>query len=318
MTPLLLHWCVLQAVCSCNACRADLSRRLLRPGGIEHPHHALDNLWPAYSDSLVELSIVIHATDATRCIAAVNQLKSLTSLDVSVHPRSYRGDELADEIFFSDIEPSSHVLDFPGLKSLSLTSLRVKDVTLVCPSLRSLTVTRCSINGRLSLQAPLEHLCCTGCTTLGIHEAFPVSNLLGLTCLQCDVSCWLSQDDLYSILPRMSKLRVLDLAFRKSGVPWHLPASVQTIEYYLTRSGERRSQWNSEDFRYILQACQLPELQSITLVNWYKFNSDNMAALKHITEEVGGKVSVKAEMMGEDFMKPWNADMDESFCRSFL
>ncbi|CAL5220000.1 g1942 [Coccomyxa viridis] len=143
----------------------DLSRRLLRPGGIEHPHHALDNLWPAHSDSLVELSIVIHATDATRCIAAVNQLKSLTSLDVSVHPRSYRGDELADEIFFSDIEPSSH---------------------------------------------------------------------------------------------------------------------------------------------------------SITLVNWYKFNSDNMAALKHITEEVGGKVSVKAEMMGEDFMKPWNADMDESFCRSFL
>ena len=264
----------------------------------------------------MKLSIVIYATDATMAIAAANQLKTLTSLDISVHPRSYRDDGLADDIFFSDIEPQSHTFDFPELETLILTSLRVTDVTLACPRLCSLTLTRCNIHGQLSLQAPLEHLCCEGCTTLGIHEAFPVSNLLGLTCLQIHMPCCMSRDELYGILPCMSKLKALDILFRESGLPWPLPASLQAIRYYFAALSD--VQWDSEDFEHILQACQLPELQSISLVNWHKFKSTEMAALKQLTEKGGDKLSVEAEMMGRNFMKPWNADMDEAFCRSFL
>ena len=262
----------------------------------------------------MKLAIVIYATDAAMAIAAANQLKTLTSLDISVHPWSYWDDGLADEVYFSDIEPRPHTFDFPGLKTLSLTSLRVTDVTLACPRLRSLTLNCCSIDGRLSLQAPLEHLCCEGCSTLSIHEAFPVGNLLGLTCLQIHMPDCMSQDELYSILPRMSKLRALDIIFHKSGLPWPLPASLKAIRYYFAPLSIVR--WESEDFQHILQACQLPELQSISLVNWYK--SNELAALKQLTDEGGDKLSVDSEKMGKSFREPWNADMDEAFCRTFL
>lgn len=307
-------------ICLSHAWCADLSRRLLGPGGIEDPPRGLDNLWATCSSSFVELSIVIYASDTNVCIAAANQLKALNSLDICVHPRSYlpEDDGLPDQIYFSEIESRSYIIDLPGLKSLSLTSLDVIDVTLVCPSLRSLTLTRCDIRGRLSLQASLEHVCCEGCSTFGIHEGFPVSNLLGLTCLQIHMPCCMNRDELYSILPRMSKLRALDMLFRESGLPWPLPASLKAIRYYFAAFCGVQSRWESEDFQRISHACQLPELQSISLVNWHKFKPDELLALQQITEEGGGKLSVKYVMMGEDFSKPWNAYMDEPFCRSFL
>ena len=155
--------------------------------------------WAALSDSLTELSLAITPPDEQRLMALLPQLKNLTSL--KVHRVLHDNGEV----------PESFVIDHSGLRSLHMSSFKVKDLTLECPGLSSLTMDCCFVHGHLLLLAPLEDFSCGPTFVPCVREGFVVSNFLGLTRLRCLLGEWDSLQMLYELLPRMSRLKALSL-----------------------------------------------------------------------------------------------------------
>ena len=251
-----------------------------------HGHRVQDEFWEVLSESLVELSVVVHARylvkqddSAARWISVFNKLTNLTSLKVGGSPWSN----------------ANCVLDLPRLKSLHISHFSTSELTLICPGLRSLILERCTIRGHLSLKAPLEHLACKGDIKLCVHEAFPCSNFLGLRSLRCHL--WgarsqLNPDEINGILPEMSMLRTLDLVFNNGGLPPHLPASLQSLNYYLERY------WGPNDLERFADTCRLPHLLSINLIHWNKWKPDDQLALQEMSAEGKGKRKSKGKGKG--------------------
>ena len=242
-----------------NAVCADVSPMLLNLSTIDDNTYLFgrvhDGFWDALSESLVKLSIEMHAPYvfrqddiARRWMSVFNKLTDLTSLKV------------CGSIWYD----TTCVLDLPRLKNLHISQLSTSKLTLKCPVLRSLTLQRCTITGPFSLDAPLEHLACEGNVNICVHEAFPPSNFLGLKSLRLHL--WreryqLIPDQINGFLPYMSMLRTVDLVFNKGSLPLQLPASLQSLSYYLERY------WGPGDLERFADTCRLPHLQSINLVH---------------------------------------------------
>ena len=178
------------------------------------------------------------------------QLTNLTSLRIDM-VRDSDGD--IDEV------AASYTVSLPGLKSLHAAQIKAIDLTLLCPGLRSLTMEDSSISGNLSLPAFLEELSIRG--RLQMDRAFPVSSLLGLTSLLCDVPRGMTQELLFGALPSMTALRNLDLILMNGQLPSLLPGSLRAIKYILM-SGDKVS---PRELQHFAGACQLPELQELML-----------------------------------------------------
>ena len=237
----------------------------------------------------MELSITtdpLHArprSPISRWMPVFNKLTNLTSLKFSLKngASSWYG---------------NCALDLPRLESLHICKLGMSDLTLRCPGLRSIMLERCSVKGRLSLEAPLEHLACKGDITLCVHEGFPRSNFVGLRSLRChlwDARSQLIPDEINGILPSMSMLRTLDLVFNRGGLPPHLPASLQSLSYYLERY------WGPNDLERFVDTCRLPHLQSINLIHWNKWRPDDQIVLQELTAEGKGKGKRKGKGKGK-------------------
>ncbi len=250
-------------------------------------HHVHDEYWDALSESLVDLSIGLQGRYfgwqnalTRRWMLVLDKLTNLTSLKVC------------------GWHHTACALDLPRLKSLHISHFDTSDLTLNCPGMCSLALERWTIRGHLSLEAPLEHLACKGDINIYVHEAFPRSNFLGLTSLRCHL--WNARSQLIpnvinGILPLMSMLQILDLVFRKGGLPLHLPASLHSISYYLERH------WRPNDLQRFADTCRLPHLHSIKLVHWKEWKPDDQLALQDITAQGKGKISVIMKKKGETF-----------------
>ena len=204
------------------------------------------------SHSLTELAIIMDAYDEHMWIPVLRQLSNLTSLKLGTPtlPRVQR----------------SYVIDLPGLRHLHICHFKVQDLTLKCPGLRSLTVVNSSFRGKLSLEAPLEEVFYKGKEGLPVHEGFPLDNLLGVTRLHVTWSSfnsgWL--DDIYGILPLMSRLKTLSIVSQPGILPPKLPDSLWTatlvLDYNFYASTE------DLEVKHFADACELPQLKSLSLL----------------------------------------------------
>lgn len=231
---------------------------------------------------------------------ASKELTKLTCLKIHV-----KGSYQHTAVGFA-IPITSHALQLQGLKSLHLTCFKVIDLRLDCPGLRSLTLhfctfpdlmlncfglrslilKYCDFQGNLSLQAPLEHTFCKGDVRFCRHEAFPRSNIYGLMQLKCHLWCMRTPNELLGVLHCMSRLRTLDLIIRKDDLPLWLPAGLQAITYITSETGD----WDPRCVQHFVSACQLPELQSLTLVDWKPCLQNVLMLLKKVAEERGVKI----------------------------
>ncbi len=149
-----------------------------------------------------------------------------------------------------------------------------------------LTMEDSRISGSLSLLASLEELCIRG--HLLMDGAFPVSSLLGLTSLLCDVRSSVTQELLYGALPTMTALRNLDLILLDGQLPALLPGSLRAIRYILM-SGDKVS---PRDLQHFAGACQLPEVQSVCLYNYFKWSPGDLQLLKNLDVKSSAKILV--------------------------
>ncbi len=104
-----------------------------------------------------------------------------------------------------------------------------------------------------------------------MHEAFPPSNFLGLKSLRLHLwreTYQLIPDQINGLLRYMSMLRTVELVFNRGGLPLQLPASLQSLSYYLERY------WGPGDLERFADTCRLPHLQSINLV--HRINGSRM------------------------------------------
>ena len=257
--------------------------------------------WAGLSNSLTELSITVgveyeygHQQTYPRADTFIRtdmltQLKNLTSLKIQGYRccvnRYYR------------IQHYSYGMDLPGLRNLHMADFAACDMKLNCPNLRSLTLEHCwFFRGRLSLQAPLEELSWTGLSNLEVHEAFPLSNLLGLTYCQCQFIGADDQERFYAILPQMSMLKTLDFVLYSDALPPRLPASLQNIRY-LTLN------WDSRNLERIEDTCQLPALQSISLLNSGRWLPNVLSSLKDVQQASKAKVILEDRRAYELFTR---------------
>ncbi len=168
--------------------------------------------------------------------------------------------------------------------------------------MRRLTLEHCWIQGQLSLQAPLEDLSWTGLSDLHVHEAFPLSNLLGLTYCQCHFIGEEYQDHLkasdafYDHLPLMSNWKAFDFVPYMGALPPRLPASLQNIRYII-----RAIKWDSRNLERIADTCQLRALQSISLLNCEKWDPSVKSLLKKVKEASKAKVILEEDWVCEEF-----------------
>ncbi len=221
----------------------------------------------------------------------LTQLSKLTSLCICLDPDMKNSNG-------SDIQEvdASYVMDLPGLRSLHMTSIGAKDLVLLCPELRSLTMDYPSIKGNLSLPASLEDLSMRGLSGPPMNEPYQASNLLGLTSLLCHASGPMEQDQLYAMLPLMSALKTFVLITLNEKLPPLLPASLQALSYIL----ESDASLSSEELQHVAAACQLPELQSLNLYKCLSWKPRELCALQNIQMESKAKVILKEKWVDED------------------
>ena len=265
----------------------------------KHASLEQDSYWATMSESLVELSFRLAVSDELVHMSVLTQLTKLTRLEIcGVWPMYH--EELR--------ESPSYELNLPALESLHMAK-RVTDLKLNCPRLRSLTLDYCLVFGTLSLQAPLEELSCRAFYGPGVHEGFPLSNLLGVTSLHyhCkNQSSWFRQingmslNGLYSILPKMSKLRILELIISDGGLPESLPASLLKIRYWL-------GDCSGLDWDKVLKSfednCKLPELQCISLARQLRWEPEARSKLQEIRDNSKAQVILKENMIWDQSFK---------------
>ena len=242
----------------------------------------------------MELSLDIDWQTPIR-MAVLTQLRNLSSLKMC-HTFSHN---------HGQGEPLSYVLDHPGLKSLRVAHFEVNRLELHCPRLRNLTVYCChcfEVPGSLSLQAPLDKLFWSGYRGPTMHVGFPTSNVFGLSHLHIGLFGQSSRDILLKTLPLMFKLKTLDL-FIHSGHHGEfpdseeLPASLQAIRYVIMKhslSLRRRGQ-------SLAKICQLPNLQSMTLLRWGRWDAEEQSMLKRVKEQSKAQLILKENIAAKDY-----------------
>ena len=270
------------------ACAADLAVKLLR---VSTKHRRIqDKFWPAISKTLTELIVILDAAREALRLDLLSQLSNLTSLKIG------SGKWLGER-------PRPYVLSIFSLKSLYARCLSATELTLACPELRSPTLEECRIRGSLSLPASLEDFRLRGASTPHMQEAFPVSSLLGLTSLHCSLPDSMKPDLLYNILPSMSALRTLDLVLDHGWlpVPWILgqlppllPASLLAVRYFVTSPNGL----GPVDLQRLSDACQLPELQSLSLHNCAGWDPQMWRSLEKVGQGSNVKVIVGMDCPG--------------------
>lgn len=135
-----------------------------------------------------------------------------------------------------------------------------------------------------------------------MHEAFPLSNLLGLTYCQCHFIGEEYQDHLkasdafYDHLPLMSNWKAFDFVPYMGALPPRLPASLQNIRYII-----RAIKWDSRNLERIADTCQLRALQSISLLNCEKWDPSVKSLLKKVKEASKAKVILEEDWVCEEF-----------------
>ena len=179
-----------------------------------------------------------------------------------------------------------------------MTNFITKDLTLDCPRLRSLTLEHGCVHGRLSLQASLENYAFINETCLDVHEAFPLSNLLGLTRLHCQLPGKMSQETFFGILPTMSALKTLDLFSWDHRLPPRIPAGLQAFKYVLPL--RHQPSLCQEELQHFADACQSPEVHNAHLLKYWKWKQDEISALERIKEESKAKVFLADNLMEYD------------------
>ena len=252
-------------------CCADVTCRLLRLTPVEHASRFQQKYWAGLSDNLTELSLNMDGPVEPIKMGLLTQLTNLTSL------RMYNNVCHRRKLSVQH----SYVIEVPRLKRLYISDVNVTNLTINCPALHTLDMSCCKVWGRLLLQAPLENFSCRGYRLC--HVIFPLSSFFGLTRLRMDHPCTMeqdiqlgrppflphldtsgkSEDRFYGILPLLSNLRILDLIIDGSGLPPHLPTGLESIKYVLRSGGT----WSFGDCESLASACQLPELQSITVLS---------------------------------------------------
>ena len=281
-------------MCPC----ADLAAKLL---WLSPTHQRFqDEFWPALSERLTELCVDIPDDHKAMRTDVLTQLTSLTFLKIRVNDGATRdtGVEVA----------ASYTLSLPGLTSLHLSSITTEDLVLLCPRLRSLTLDYPSVRGCLSLPASLEELSIRGFTAPPMHKT-SMSGLRGLTSLLCNVPGGMTQSFLFGILPSMSALRSLDLVLSDGQVPPRLPGTLRAIRYYLVdvTYPTPTVPLSSRELQHFAGACQLPELQSMSLCNRYIWTADEKQALNKIQAE--SSVTVSVEENREDNMRVYPGNL---------
>ena len=238
------------------------------------------NFWAALSENLTELSVIMHPADQPVRVADLTQLTQLTSLKLSL-PMTAAVRTISDR------------LNLPGLRSLHLAYVRAKDLVLDCPRLRSLTMEYCYIQRHISLQASLENFLFRELSGFQIHDACPLSNLLGLTRLHC-------QKRFFDILPFLSGLRTLEVSSDDGYLPPYLPSSLWTIKYFVRCTWSYQSSWCSRELQHLEMACQLPELQSLALWHMYEWIPQVGDAVQKLKGESKAKVTIQQDAIGEE------------------
>ena len=265
----------------CAAVAANLFRLVLVP----YYQCIQDDIWGPLSERLTELCVTLapHEDQPMR-MDVLTQLTNLVSLKICI------GRFIDDEV------TASYALSHPGLKSLYMRGINVRNLELRCPRLRSLVMDYAYIEGVLSFPASLEDLSIRGISSSPIHEPFPVSKLLGLTSLLCHVPLSIDRDALYAALPSMAVLRKLDIISYFGQLPPLLPPSLRAIRYFLT--GEYPL--SSQELQHFAKACQLPELQSMGLYNFGTWKPSEISTLQKIQQESKVSIIVKENWDDED------------------
>ncbi len=275
-----------------NRAFAELATRLLRSS--TRLQHIQEDFWSALSENLTELYFIMdpHPYKPMR-LDVLTQLTNLTSLKFNMI------EGMSDvEWDAAAYEPAtSFVLSLPRLKSLHMRQIQADNLTLLCPELRSLTIDGLRLKGDLSLPASLEDLSIDSSWhyTFKLHEAAAVIALRGLTSLLCHVPEGVKQAFLFGILPSMSALRNLDVALCTGQLPPRLPGSLRAIRYSLVDAiyFRRAGPLSPRELQHFAGACQLPELQSISMCNSSKWTPGVLQAIEKIQAESSVDVSVE-------------------------
>ena len=272
-----------------------MTRALLRLTASKHTSLSQNAFWAGVSHSLTKLSFDTEGPVDPLRMDLLSQLYNLTTLTIVEYgcPHSTRGRD------------SSYLIKVPGLQTLDLFGVDLDDLTLECPKLGSLIIRDSWIRRRLMLKNPLANFSSTGGS--GRHAALATSILLGLTSLQWSLPYESKQETFYNVLPLMSRLRSLDLfidrehpcSARRGDEPNHLPTrlpnSLQTIRYVLKAS----ARWCPRDAQSFAEACQLPELESISLISYmtsYKWTQDDLRAFEDIKVKTKAKVIIRQNL----------------------
>ena len=276
-------------MCLCAAVAAKLLR--LSPF-----HHYIQNdIWGAMSERLTELSVNLTPhRDKPMQISVLTQLTNLVSLQICIV-----SNRLDDEV------TASYALSHSGLKRLHVRGIKAKNLSLLCPSLRSLVMDHVYVEGTLSLPASLEDFAIRGTSGPPFKEpfpglfeqrTFPVSQLLGLTSFLCHVPYSIDQATLDAALPKMLALRKLDIISFFGKLPPRLPSGLRAIRYFLINDNPL----SSKELKHFAKACQLPELQSIGLYNCKAWTPSEIVGLDKIQQESKVTITMKEHYLDED------------------
>ncbi len=221
----------------------------------------------------------------------LTQLNNLTSLRICMEVDV----KDSNNNFIYEVD-ASYTMDLPGLKSLHMTGIEARDLILLCPRLRSLTVDYPFIKGKVYLPASLEDLSVRGMSGPPMHEPYQISDLLGLTSLLCHACGPIDQDQLYATLPSMSALKTLILISLNGKLPPLLPASLRVIKYIL----DSEEPLSSKELQHLASPCLLPEVQAVSLYNHQTWKPSELRALQKIKRESKVAVIVKENWADED------------------
>ena len=230
-------------------CTAGLTMELLKGVPTDPPDSKLIDYWATLSSCLTGLSISIDPADKQLLQPIyLNQLTSLTRLELG---ESGPISDWADEFHYA--------LKLPALKVLCVDCLKASNLQLQCPQLKTVHI-ESFISARLHLQASLKHLHYAKGGEFSIHEGFPITNLIGLTCLSLRVTYDIDTGAALSqALPLMTRLRILNMVINMCSLPVTLPSSLRDVTLRFSSSRE----WDSSVIP-LLQ--QLPYVESICII----------------------------------------------------
>ena len=196
---------------------AELTHTLLLK---ETPAEFVRHYWASLSSCLTDLSICFG--DPSNCervleTELLNQLARLSKLEFEGNDRDRSNDE-------------AHALGLalPELKALHISRVKGMSISLNCPRLTDLQIADCSPSGQVSLQAALQRMRFDTTSGFALHEGFPLSNLLRLTCLKVNCS-FESEHDLFQGLTLMLQLETLELVINKCRLPDRLPRHLREV-----------------------------------------------------------------------------------------